>query len=331
MPGGYGGFSCGGIVETTISRVHPTDSVEASPALDRVTLAVDMAVSPDGKSVVLAAPGNFLVSEAVRGEGAVLLDDAGHRFMTDVHPDAELAPRDVVARGIAAAMAAQGGSPVHLDATGLGAEVLRERFPGITRACNAHGFDWTTEPVPVTPAAHYWMGGVRTDEWGRTSLPGLVAVGEVANTGVHGANRLASNSLLESLVFAARSVRAIDEPWHELAVGAESVRDVPLPHADITVPVRRDELQSLMWSAAGLYRNKAELGAAADTLAGWSAASASVADRETGNLLDIARVVVAAARARHESRGAHFRSDFPAPDPAQARHVSWARKVTVPC
>jgi L-aspartate oxidase len=279
----------------------------------------------------LAVPGNFLVSEAVRGEGAVLLDDAGRRFMTDVHPDAELAPRDVVARGIAAAMAAQGGSPVHLDATGLGAEVLRERFPGITRACEAHGFDWTTEPVPVTPAAHYWMGGVRTDEWGRTSLPGLVAVGEVANTGVHGANRLASNSLLESLVFAARSVRALDEPRQELVVDAETVRDVPMPHADVTVPVRRGELQSLMWSAAGLYRNEAELGAAADRLAGWSAASASVGDHETGNLLDIARVVVAAARARHESRGAHFRSDFPAPDPAQERHVSWARKVTVPC
>jgi len=279
----------------------------------------------------LAAPGNFLVSEAVRGEGAVLLDDAGHRFMTDVHPDAELAPRDVVARGIAAAMAAQGGSPVHLDATGLGAAVLRERFPGITRACEAQGFDWTTEPVPVTPAAHYWMGGVRTDEWGRTSLPGLVAVGEVANTGVHGANRLASNSLLESLVFAVRSVRALDEPWQELVVDAETVRDVPVPHADVMVPMRRGELQSLMWSAAGLYRNEVDLGAAASRLAGWNVPSASVADRETGNLLDIARVVVAAARARHESRGAHFRSDFPAPDPAQARHASWARKVTVPC
>jgi L-aspartate oxidase len=279
----------------------------------------------------LAVPGNFLVSEAVRGEGAVLLDDAGRRFMTEVHADAELAPRDVVARGIAAAMAAQDGSPVHLDATGLGADFLRERFPGITRACEAHGIDWTTDPVPVTPAAHYWMGGVRTDEWGRTSLPGLVAVGEVANTGVHGANRLASNSLLESLVFASRSVRVLDAPWQELAVDVESVRDVPAPSSEVAIPVQRGELQALMWDAAGLYRNETDLKAAATALAGWSAASASLADRETGNLLDIARVVVAAALARHESRGAHFRSDFPATNPAEAHHASWARKVTVPC
>jgi L-aspartate oxidase len=276
----------------------------------------------------LAVPGNFLVSEAVRGEGAVLLDDAGRRFMTGVHPDAELAPRDVVARGIAAAMAAQGGAPVHLDATGLGADFLRERFPGITRACEANGIDWTREPVPVTPAAHYWMGGVRTDEWGRTSLPGLVAVGEVANTGVHGANRLASNSLLESLVFAARSVQVLGEPWPEVSIGESAVVDTA---AMPTTPVERGALQSLMWNAAGLYRNEGELSAAATVLAGWGAASSSVAERETRNLLDLARVVVAAARARRESRGAHFRSDFPSTDPAEARHVTWARKVAVPC
>lgn len=279
----------------------------------------------------LAVPGNFLVSEAVRGEGAVLLDDAGHRFMTELHSDAELAPRDIVARGIAAAMAAQGGTPVHLDATRLGAAFLRERFPGITRACEAHGIDWTTDSVPVTPAAHYWMGGVRTDEWGRTSLPGLVAVGEVANTGVHGANRLASNSLLESLVFASRSVRALDRPWREFNVDAGAVGDVPVGGAEAAAPVERSELQSLMWNAAGLYRNEADLTAAAGVLAGWSASSVSIVNRETGNLLDVARVVVAAALARHESRGAHFRSDFPATNPAEARHASWARKVTVPC
>ncbi|MEO7124475.1 MAG: FAD-binding protein, partial [Lacisediminihabitans sp.] len=279
----------------------------------------------------LAAPGNFLVSEAVRGEGAVLLDNGGHRFMTDVHPDAELAPRDVVARGIAAAMAAQGGSPVYLDATVLGAPFLRARFPGITRACETHGIDWTTDPVPVTPAAHYWMGGVRTDEWGRTSLPGLVAVGEVANTGVHGANRLASNSLLESLVFAFRSVCGLAVPWNDLAVDVESLQEVPVHRAELIVPVDRSALQALMWNAAGLYRNEADLTGAASVLAGWSASSASIADRETGNLLDIARVVVSAALARRESRGAHFRSDFPATNPAEAHHASWARKVTVPC
>jgi L-aspartate oxidase len=278
----------------------------------------------------LAIPGNFLVSEAVRGEGAVLLDNAGRRFMTGLHPDAELAPRDVVARGIAATMAAQGGDPVRLDATMLGADFLRERFPGISARCEASGLDWSREPVPVTPAAHYWMGGVHTDEWGRSSLPGLVAVGEVANTGVHGANRLASNSLLESLVFAARSVRALGEPWPE-AAESSAVHDVPSPVRDATTPVDRSELQSLMWDAVGLYRDEAGLAGAAETLSTWAPASATIADRETGNLLDIARSVVAAARARHESRGAHFRSDFPLTNPAEARHASWARKVTVPC
>src|SRR5690606_10030488 len=144
-----------------------------------------------------------------------LLDEHGRRFMLEVHPAGELAPRDVVARGIAGAMARQGGRPVLLDATGLererGAGFLAARFPSITRATREHGFDWAREPVPVTPAAHYWMGGVRTDLAGRTSLPGLYAVGEAACTGVHGANRLASNSLLESLVFAWRAADALSE------------------------------------------------------------------------------------------------------------------------
>lgn len=279
----------------------------------------------------LAIPGNFLVSEAVRGEGAVLLDDAGRRFMTPLHPDAELAPRDVVARGIAATMAAQGGRPVRLDATMLGADFLRERFPGISARCEAQGIDWSREPIPVTPAAHYWMGGVRTDEWGRTSLPGLVAVGEVANTGVHGANRLASNSLLESLVLAARSVRALDEPWPDQTVENSVVNDAPPAGRGATIPVDRAALQGLMWDAVGLFRDEAGLAAAAQTLSTWIGESASVADRETANLLDVARAVVAAARVRHESRGAHFRSDFPLTNPAEARHASWARKVTVPC
>ncbi|TSD12731.1 L-aspartate oxidase [Curtobacterium sp. KBS0715] len=160
----------------------------------------------------LAVPGGGLVSEAVRGEGAVLRDAAGHRFMTDVHPDAELAPRDVVARGIAAAVRDQGGAPVLLDATGLDAGFLIARFPGLTRATRAAGFDWTREGVPVAPAAHYSMGGIATDAEGRTSLPGLLAVGEAACTGVHGANRLASNSLLEGLVFAVRAADAVAAP-----------------------------------------------------------------------------------------------------------------------
>jgi L-aspartate oxidase len=155
----------------------------------------------------LATGGSFLVSEAVRGEGAVLLNASGERFMLDVHPAAELAPRDVVARGIAVEMAAQDGEPVLLDATGLGAEFLARRFPTIDAACRRAGYDWSQVPIPVTPAAHYWMGGVATDTRGRSTVPGLYAVGEVACTGAHGANRLASNSLLESIVFAHRAAR----------------------------------------------------------------------------------------------------------------------------
>ena len=153
----------------------------------------------------LAVAGSFLLSEAVRGEGAVLRDEHGRRFLPGIDPRAELAPRDVVARAIAQVMAAQEGRPVLLDATGIGAGRLRERFPTIDAAVRAAGYDWGREPVPVTPAAHYWMGGIRTDLDGRTSLPGLSAAGECARTGVHGANRLASNSLLEGAVFGARA------------------------------------------------------------------------------------------------------------------------------
>ncbi|WP_394280051.1 L-aspartate oxidase [Microbacterium sp.] len=159
---------------------------------------------------VLAAGDAFLVSEAVRGEGAVLRDETGRRFALDAHPDGELAPRDVVARAIAATMERQDGRPVLLDATTLATDgFLARRFPTIDAAVRARGLDWTREPIPVTPAAHYLMGGVVTDLSGRTTVPGLYAVGEVARTGVHGANRLASNSLLEGAVFGARAGAAI--------------------------------------------------------------------------------------------------------------------------
>lgn len=272
----------------------------------------------------------FLVSEAVRGEGATLINRDGKRFTFDAHPDGELAPRDVVARAIASEMAAQDDEPVMLDATALGRDYLATRFPSITAALTARGLDWASSPVPVTPAAHFAMGGVVTDLHGRTSVPGLYAVGEVARTGVHGANRLASNSLLEGAVFGTRAAAAIGEDA-ESGIWAPSVRSLALAPASTAVVTAavdaplfsREMLQELMWADAGLVRDERGLGHAASRLAAWAAQPRepqSELAMEDENLLVVATAMVAAARARRGSVGAHWRSDDPARamDPARA-------------
>ncbi|MHA7986103.1 L-aspartate oxidase [Rathayibacter sp. CAU 1779] len=290
----------------------------------------------------LAVPGGTLVSEAVRGEGAVLRDAEGVRFMERVHPLAELAPRDVVARGIARRMAAQDGAPVFLDATRLGRAFLARRFPTIQAACDAAGFDWASEPVPVTPAAHYWMGGVRTDAWGRASLPGLYAIGEAACTGAQGANRLASNSLLEGLVFAARATEAIgaaDLPVSPLVDASEIASTSHRPgtddasraaaggpsageRIDRAADERRDTgdlVRELLWEGAGVERDGDGLRAAAFVLERLGARAdgegngspRSIAEQENSNLVSLGALLVRSAMSREESRGAHFRSDFP--------------------
>ena len=235
-------------------------------------------------------PPALLISEAVRGEGAVLLDSAGYRFMPDYHPDAELAPRDVVSRSIALHLAATGSapdSPVYLDARGIeaarGKGFLARRFPTITAATRAAGYDWTAEAIPVSPAAHYWMGGVCTDLWGRTSVPGLYAAGEVARTGAQGANRLASNSLLEGLVFGRRAVEDFlgapvpDTDWlpparDDLHTGSHvlSAAAVTPKTGAAEFPFSRAALGRLMTAAAGVTRTGAELDAAAAQLAQWA-------------------------------------------------------------
>lgn len=314
---------------------------------------------------VLGVGGAFLVSEAVRGEGATLVDEHGRRFAFDAHPDGELAPRDVVARAIARQMERQDGRPVFLDATALrptDAETrafLARRFPTIDAAVRARGLDWATTPVPVTPAAHYLMGGVTTDLDGRTSLPGLYAVGEVARTGVHGANRLASNSLLEGAVFGARAGdtiaadaasgawapaagvvvrpagpigfapqsppvagRPVARPFLTAEPPARAARHVPQATAP---PFTRAALQRLLWEDAGLVRDARGLGHAASVLAAWRADARTPrteADFEDENLLLVAAHLAAAALARETSIGAHFRRDAAAAGPRELRDAA---------
>lgn len=269
---------------------------------------------------ILAAGSAFLVSEAVRGEGATLVDADGRRFVFDSHPDGELAPRDVVSRAIARQAATQ-GSPVRLDATMLGASTLARRFPTIDRVTRKRGLDWTVDPIPVTPAAHYLMGGIVTDLDGRTSIPGLFAVGEAARTGVHGANRLASNSLLEGAVFGARAAAAVNMPWKawtpsSLSSTRSVVRDAPArAHQDGT-PFSRAALQQLMWDDVGLLRAEEGLERALGTLTGWLSASTTpttVSEREDANLLLLAEATASAALARTGSVGAHYRDPIASP------------------
>jgi len=287
----------------------------------------------------LAVPGSFLISEAVRGEGAVLLNAAGERFMTAIDSRAELAPRDVVARAVQVQMRDQDGQPVMLDATGLGRELLDSRFPSISKACRRYGLDWSQHPIPVTPAAHYWMGGVATDVNGRTSIPGLYAVGEIGCTGAHGANRLASNSLLESVVTSRRAIATLGEAWPMNAPAARW-NGAPLAEVELDLDeiysrklktgkkkrdkVDRVELQTLMWDNVGLARDEAGLKAALKQFRKWRPGKQSnrlIPDWEDANLLLLAHAVARAARARLESRGAHYRLDYPETRPEMAKPI----------
>lgn len=267
---------------------------------------------------VLQLPGDvpFLVSEAVRGEGAYLRDHAGNRFMLDVHELAELAPRDVVARGIQAQMVKDGSDHVFLDLRHLDGAGMRKRFPTIARELDARDLDLTCDLIPVAPAAHYFMGGIVADEDGLTSLPGLAAIGEAACTGVHGANRLASNSLLEGLVFGRRAAAALrldQSRYLNPIAGAGTATRLPPAKPG---PVRTD-MQRVMSRYVSVVRDKSGLETAISELA---ATVADVPDQMEGWLTANTRLsslaIAMAAIGREESRGAHFRSDFPERDPA---------------
>ncbi|WP_214370736.1 L-aspartate oxidase [Pseudonocardia sp. H11422] len=256
-----------------------------------------------------------LVTEAVRGEGALLLDRAGRRFMLGVHPLAELAPRDVVAAAITRRLADTGTECVWLDATGL--DGFASRFPTVHAACRAIGVDPVTEPIPVTPAAHYACGGIVTDVDGRTAVPGLYAAGEVARTGLHGANRLASNSLLEGLVVGARAARAVAADLAGPRPVAGAVRIPPL----VAGIAERATVQRAMSTGAGIGRDAAGLAAASDAVEAATLVGAPIdrAGVEDAALTLLAQAVLAAAGTRTESRGCHVRTDFPDRDDAWQR------------
>lgn len=285
-----------------------------------------------------------LVSEAVRGEGAHLVDADGVRFMLDQHELAELAPRDIVAKGIMRRMREQGVEHMYLDARHFGPDMWATRFPTILAACRSHGIDPVTEPIPVAPAAHYASGGVRTDLRGRTTVPGLYACGEVACTGVHGANRLASNSLLEGLVFAERIAADIAA----VAAAPGPARPTPSPAArpapssaallPLIAPEARLTIQRIMSEGASVLRSATSLRVAAEALEAvyqdalrptdpadtGKPAQPGVESWETSNLLCVARVLVAAALQRQETRGCHWRDDFPERD-----ETDWRRHLVV--
>jgi L-aspartate oxidase len=258
-----------------------------------------------------------LVSEAMRGEGAVLVDGAGRRFMPDVHELAELAPRDVVAKAITRVMRAEGGDHVWLDARGLGEETLLRRFPSIVARCRESGIDPVHDRIPVAPAAHYASGGVWTDLDGRTSVPGLYACGEVACTGVHGANRLASNSLLEGLVFAGR-------------IGADLARGLPPQREPAPVAAEprglvesvADDVAAAMTEGAGIIRSADSLDmtlSILDTMLTKESRQPDTGSWQATNLHSVATALAAAAHLRQETRGCHWREDFPDRDDGRWR------------
>ena len=292
-------------------------------------------------ALLLPGAPRFLLSEAMRGEGGRLVNDRGEPFLAAIDPRGDLAPRDVVARGIADEMKRTGSNSVFLDMSARDAGFVRGRFPGIAATCARFGLDIGKDRLPVAPCAHFMMGGVKTDLWGRTSIPGLYAAGEVACTGVHGANRLASNSLLEGLVFGARAGQALlaDRPTDaagasESAEQAQTLAGAVRSMADASAPAAVAELKSRMWEGAGIVRDAAGLAAAIGAIleleSGLRERAPTRAGLEARNMLFVGRLIAESALRREESRGSHFRSDFPRPHSGRGRHAIIAPGAPAP-
>ncbi|MEP6537753.1 MAG: L-aspartate oxidase [Bryobacteraceae bacterium] len=301
-----GGLGCV-FKETTNPDVATGDGVATAYRAGAVISDIEFVQFHPTALFVPGAP-RFLLSEALRGEGAYLRNAAGERFMSAYHPMAELAPRDVVSRAIVSEMRRTGATHVFLDLTHLDPEFVRNRFPRVYSTCLQHGVDITAVPAPVHPAAHYSMGGVRTDLHGRTNLDRLYAAGEVACTGVHGANRLASNSLLEGVVFGARAGAAMRDSDAASKSGKSS------SPAELFPGLNEAQIRDIAWDQCGITRTGEGLREACRTLAAASLAPVVNADREhyeLRNIHSVAHLIARSALAREESRGGHYRSDFP--------------------
>ncbi len=280
----------------------------------------------------VAGSSRSLVTEAARGEGAYLVDVAGHRFMPDYDQRAELAPRDIVSQSIVKQMRKTQAPSVFLDMSHLDADHVRSRFPGVAKRCAEFGIDIATDRIPVRPGAHYMMGGVTVDRDGQTTVPGLLAVGEVTSSGLHGANRLASNSLLENVVFGVRAARKVSEAarkmtdlWHALPIG--NVADHPSSDRELDLEDVRNTLKSVMWRSVGVEREAGTLATAQSEVDRLSQYVESRSFRcpkawELQNMILLSRMIIRAALLREESRGGHFRSDFP-----EINEIDWQRRV----
>jgi L-aspartate oxidase len=302
-----GGLGCV-FKETTNPDVATGDGVATAYRAGAVISDIEFVQFHPTALHVAGAP-RFLLSEALRGEGAHLRNAAGERFMSRYHAMAELAPRDVVSRAIVSEMSLTGATNVFLDLTHLDPKFVRNRFPRVYSTCMQHGVDITAAPAPVHPAAHYSMGGVRTDLYGKTNLESLYAAGEVACTGVHGANRLASNSLLEGVVFGARAGAAMrDSSIRASSTGCESSPAALFPS------LAESDIRGLAWKHCGIIRSARGLREASDAFAAAKLHPAVNPDREhyeLRNIHTVAFLIARAALAREESRGGHYRSDFP--------------------